>query len=80
MRRPPDGQSGKVTQRQVGAPSVEGADCQLPPEYCRDFQVGEFGQHHTLAAQPSARLVAVGPVVGEGDDQDAGVSDEHGRR
>lgn len=62
MRRPPGRQRHEVGQRQASALGVEGAGGQLAAQGRCHLQVG--GQGHALAAQPGARLVAVGPVTG----------------
>jgi hypothetical protein len=80
VRCPPGGQCGQVVECEAGAPGVESACFHLPPQYRCDFEVGEFGPGQPLAVQSGPGLVPVGAVIGQGGDQDAGVSDDHGRR
>jgi len=73
-------QHGEIVQGQPGTPGVDSTGEQLAPEHGYDFQVSKLWQGQALAAQPGAGLVSVRSVIGQRDDQDAGVSDQHGRR
>jgi hypothetical protein len=79
VRCPPGGQCGQVLYYEAGAPGVEKPCLHRARQDGGDLQVGEFRYGHSLAVQPGPGLVAVGAVIGEGDDQDAGVNNYHGR-
>jgi hypothetical protein len=80
VRCPLRGQRSQVIEGEAGAPRVESACLELSAQHRCNLQVGEFGDGQPLATQPGPGLVAVGAVIGQGDDQDTGVSDDHGRR
>ena len=80
MRCSPGWQCSEVVECETGSSGVEGACFHLPPQHRCDLQIGQFGHGQPLATQPGPGLVTIGSVIGQGDDQDAGVSDDHGRR
>ena len=54
----------EVVQRELGAPPVEPAGCDLTTEHGRDFDVQQVRCGELLAAQAVTQTVAVGAVVG----------------
>ena len=58
---------------------VNAARGRLAAKHGTEFEVDQFGCGEAFSPQAGSRRVAVGTVVGECDDEDAGINDEHGR-
>ena len=80
MGSPSQRKRGQVSQSQCGPAGVHGTIADLPPPHRGDFEVDKAGCRQLLPAQAGPCVIAVLAVIGEGDGQDAGVNDDHGRR
>lgn len=70
-------QINKVLQGHRCAAVIDLAGGGLSPEHGTDLEIDQFWSDEALAAQPSSRRIAICAVVGESDDENAGINDEH---
>ena len=79
MGSPAQRKRGQVSQSQRGPAGVHGTISDLPPPHRGDFEVDKAGRSQLLIAQTGPCLIAILAVIGEGNGQNAGVNDDHGR-
>jgi hypothetical protein len=80
MGSPAQRKRGQVSKSQRGPAAVHGTIADLPPPHRGDFEVDKAGRCQLLPAEAGPGVIAVLAVIGEGNGQDAGVNDDHGRR
>src|ERR1019366_23493 len=71
-------QLDQVGQRERGSARIQRSGAQSATDHRGCLEVDQFGGRERVSAQPGARAVALGAVVGEGGREHAGVNDEHG--
>lgn len=68
----------QVAQRELGPPCQDLARSDVAPQDRQHFQIDELGSTELLAGQPVPDAESIVLIVGQGNDQDACVNDEHG--
>lgn len=70
-------QRNEVLQSHGCASVIDLAGGGLSPQRRTDLEIDQFWSDEALAAQPRSRYIAIGAVVGQSDDENAGINDEH---
>ncbi len=79
MGGPVKGKRLQVRHRKGGSSSADPASQHLTPQHGRHLQIDQLGGGQVLVSQSGAGHNPVRPVVGQRDDEHAGLNDQHAR-